>query len=175
MKTNYELSLKLVLEHEGGYTNDPHDPGGPTNWGITIYDARAYWKKDATAGDVKSMPLSVAKDIYRAKYWDAMECDDLPSGVDFVVFDYGVNSGISRSVKVLQNLTGAKADGHIGPLTIVASKTVKATKLIDEICDERMKFLQGLGIWKIYKKGWTRRVTEVRHVAHTMESLRDSS
>lgn len=170
MKSNYDLSLKLVLEHEGGYTNDVHDPGGPTNWGITIYDARAYWKTDATAADVKAMPLSVAKDIYKAKYWDALECDDLPSGVDYAVFDYGVNSGISRSAKVLQRITGANVDGHIGPLTIAAAKTIEVSKLIDELCDERLQFLHHLSTWPIYSKGWSRRVKEVRHTAHVMSS-----
>ena len=79
-------------------------PGGPTNWGITIHDARAYWKEDATAADVRNMPVEVAKDIYRSKYWDAMRCDELPAGVDYAVFDYGVNSGIGRAGKVLRRL-----------------------------------------------------------------------
>src|SRR5258705_5153236 len=98
--SSYDEALRRVIVHEGGYSNHPTDPGGPTNWGITIHDARAYWKTEATAADVRSMPVEVAKDIYRSKYWDAMRCDDLPAGVDYAVFDYGVNSGIGRAVRV---------------------------------------------------------------------------
>ena len=99
--SSYDEALERVLVHEGGYTNHPSDPGGPTNWGITIHDARAHWKKDATAADVRGMPLAVAKEIYRSKYWDVLRCDDLPAGVDYAVFDFGVNSGVGRSAKVL--------------------------------------------------------------------------
>lgn len=165
MKLSFDLALKLVLEHEGGYTNEKTDPGGPTNWGITIYDARAYWKHDATAFDVKSMPLEVAKDIYHAKYWDALECDDLPAGVDYAVFDYGINSGVSRAAKVLQALVGAQTDGHVGPKTIKATSETESLALIKEICDERLEFLKRLHNWPTYKKGWTRRVSEVQHTA----------
>lgn len=168
MKASYDLSLKHVLEYEGGYSNDAGDPGGPTNWGITIYDARAYWKKDATAADVRAMPLEVAKEIYRTKYWEAMDCDDLPAGVDFCVFDYGVNSGISRSVKVLQRLVGAKTDGQMGPLTLAAVGKIAPSGLIDQICDERLSFLQGLRTWSIFGRGWGRRVKEVRAAALTL-------
>src|SRR3954467_3513146 len=110
--SSYDEALRRVLVHEGGYSNHPSDPGGPTNWGITIHDARAYWKKEATAADVRSMPVDVAKDIYRSKYWDAMCCDNLPTGVDYAVFDYGVNSGIARAARVLQRLVGTRPQTH---------------------------------------------------------------
>src|SRR3990167_9280119 len=101
---NYEMALARLLVHEGGYTNHPSDPGGPTNFGITIFDYRKYVKPSATATDVKAMSLSEAKGIYRAKYWDAQRCDALPAGVDYAIFDYGVNSGIGRSGKVLRRV-----------------------------------------------------------------------
>jgi lysozyme family protein len=157
-----------VLVHEGGYSNHPSDPGGPTNWGITIHDARAYWKTEATAADVRSMPVEVAKDIYRSKYWDAMRCDDLPAGVDYAVFDYGVNSGIGRAVRVLQRLAGTNVDGEVGPDTIAATARTAAVKLINQICDERLAFLQGLETWGVFGKGWGRRVREVRVAALAM-------
>src|SRR4051812_39594887 len=119
--SSYDEALRRVLVHEGGYSNHPSDPGGPTNWGITIHDARAYWKKEATAADVRSMPVDVAKDIYRSKYWDAMCCDNLPAGVDYAVFDYRVNSGIARATRVLQRLVDTSVDGEVGPDTIVAT------------------------------------------------------
>src|SRR5215813_11083100 len=102
--SSYDEALARLLVHEGGYTNHPSDPGGPTNWGITLEDARRYWKRDATAADVRAMPVAVAKDIYQSRYWAPLHGDDLPAGVDYAVFDYGVNSGISRAAKVLQRL-----------------------------------------------------------------------
>ena len=173
--SSYDEALRRVLVHEGGYSNHPSDPGGPTNWGITIHDARAYWKTQATAADVRSMPVEVAKDIYRSKYWDAMRCDDLPAGVDYAVFDYGVNSGIGRAVRVLQRLVGTDVDGEVGPNTIAATARMAAVKLINQICDERLAFLQGLETWGVFGKGWGRRVREVRVAALAMvdETPRD--
>lgn len=168
MQRNYDEALKRVLAHEGGYTNHPSDPGGPTNWGITIYDARKYWKSGATAEDVKAMPLSVAKAIYRSKYWDAQNCDDLPDGVDYAVFDYGVNSGIGRSAKVLQRLVGVTVDGKIGQATLAAAAAMSDERLVAMICDERLAFLKRLKTWPVFGKGWGRRVAEVRQVGTAM-------
>jgi len=144
--SSYDEALARLLVHEGGYSNHPSDPGGPTNWGITLRDARAYWKRDATASDVRAMPVAIAKGIYRSKYWAAMRCDDLPAGVDYAVFDYGVNSGVSRAAKVLQRLIGfigGDVDGEIGDKTVAAAAKADPGKLINAICDERLAFLQG--------------------------------
>jgi len=164
-KETYDESLKAVLEWEGGYTNDAADPGGPTNWGITIFDARMYWKADATAADVRQMPLSVAKEIYRDKYWDALRCDEMPPGVDYCVFDYGVNSGISRGAKVLQRLIGVTVDGKVGNETLEALMSVDAKRLIGDMCDERLAFLQNLRTWPVFGNGWGRRVRGVRQIS----------
>ena len=71
----YDEALRRVLTHEGGYSNHPSDPGGPTNFGITLADYRKYVKPDAGAADVRAMKARDAKAIYRAKYWDALHCD----------------------------------------------------------------------------------------------------
>jgi lysozyme family protein len=115
VKQTYHDAIQGVFAHEGGYTNHPADPGGPTNWGITIYDARKYWKPDANASDVKDMPKEVAERIYQAHYAAPLCYDDLPAGVDYTVLDYGINSGIWRSAKALQRCCGAVPDGIIGP------------------------------------------------------------
>ena len=167
--SSYDASLKRLLVHEGGYTNHPSDPGGPTNFGITIYDYKKYVNQDATAADIKAMTLAQAKSIYRAKYWDAQRCDDLPAGVDYAVFDYGVNSGIGRSGKVLRRVlklvdnTSVVSDG-----VILAARRYDAKKLINDICDERLRFLTGLKTWKVFGTGWARRVREVRAAALAM-------
>jgi lysozyme family protein len=154
-----------VFPHEGGYSNDAADPGGPTNWGITIYDARAYWKASATAADVRAMPKSVAEDIYAAHYAKPLRYDDLPAGVDYAVLDYGINSGIARSAKVLQRLVDVGVDGAIGAATLAAVGKRDATALIGAICDERLAFLKSLSTWPVFGVGWGRRVAEVRQLA----------
>ena len=107
MRATYDEAMERgVFPHEGGYTNDPRDPGGATNWGITIADARAYWKPGATAADVRTMPKSVAEDIYARQYAAPLRYDDLPAGVDYSVLDYGINSGVGRASKVLRRLVG---------------------------------------------------------------------
>jgi lysozyme family protein len=109
----YDEALRRLLAHEGGYTNHPSDPGGPTNFGITIYDYRRYVKPNATTADVRAMTVGEAKAIYRKRYWDAQRCDELPAGVDYSAFDYGVNSGIGRSGKVLRRVVGLPDNTHV--------------------------------------------------------------
>lgn len=169
--SNYIASISRVLAHEGGYTNHPSDPGGPTNWGITIHDARRYWKRTATAADVKAMPLSVAREIYRSKYWDAQRCDDLPGGVDYIMFDYGVNSGIGRSGKVLRRVLGMKADTSVVTDQVLAEAALrKPADIVTALCDERLRFLKSLRTWPVFGKGWGRRVAESRRDALEMAS-----
>lgn len=159
----YDEALRRLLAHEGGYTNHPSDPGGPTNFGITIYDYRKYVKPNATAADIRAMRLDEAKAIYRTKYWSAQRCDDLPAGVDDSVFDYGVNSGIGRSGKVLRRVVGLPDDTSVvtdAVLDAVAKRDAKA--IVIAINDERLRFLQGLKTWPVFGAGWGRRVAEVR-------------
>lgn len=150
MKNNYSDCLTRVLKSEGGYTNNPNDSGGPTNFGITLKDYRLYINKSGTATDVKNMTINDAKSIYKSKYWDALGCDSLESGVDYTVFDYGVNSGLGRPRKALQRF-----------------KTLKGIPLIDAINDERVSFLKALEVAqpkdKVFDKGWMTRVSSVRN------------
>jgi lysozyme family protein len=166
--SSYGAALARVLAHEGGYTNHPDDPGGPTNFGITIADYRKYVKPGATAADVKAMTLDEAKAIYRAKYWDALSCDALPAGLDYAVFDYGVNSGIGRAAKVLQRVLNVADDGAIGSVTLAAARRTAPRLLILAICDERLRFLRSLRTWPVFGKGWGRRVADVKETALAM-------
>lgn len=164
--TNFDASLKRVLVHEGGYSNDKDDPGGPTMWGITHIDYDAFRKlRGLDPQDVRKMTIAERDAIYRKKYWTGSRCDDLPSGVDYVVFDGSVNSGVSQSVKWLQRALGVMVDGHIGDHTLLAAKEANHAQLVRSICDQRMRFLQSLRIFKTFGKGWTRRVNDVRGVA----------
>lgn len=144
--SNREAAISKTLTYEGGYTNHPNDPGGPTNWGITIKDAQMYWRPLATAADVRAMPKSVAIDIYRQKYWAKMDCDNRPAGVDFVDFDLGVNSGTGRTAQFRKRLDPLK----LSPVEYVKKQ-----------CGMRSSFLQGLKTWSVFGKGWGRRVADV--------------
>lgn len=161
----YPESIRRLLVSEGGYVDHPSDPGGPTNFGITLADYRRYMKPDATAADVRAMKAEEAKAIYREKYWRAVRCDDLPAGVDYCVFDYAVNSGTGRVPKVLQRVLGIGVSGRMDETTVAAVRKREPRALIQSICDERLRFLQGLKIWPVFGKGWSRRVEEVRRAA----------
>jgi lysozyme family protein len=167
--SSYDEALARLLVHEGGYSNHPSDPGGPTNWGIPIFDYRKYVKPAATAADVRSMPVEVAKKIYRDKYWNAMRCDELPAGVDYCIFDYGVNSGTGRAPKILRRLVGLPQTPAAVTDAVIAAAGARDPKiLIDAICDERLAFLRGLRTWDVFGNGWGRRVREVRAAALAM-------
>jgi lysozyme family protein len=165
----YDEALERLLAHEGGYTNHPSDPGGPTNFGITIHDYRKYIDPAGTAADVRRMSVADAKAIYKSKYWNAMRCDELPAGVDYAVFDYGVNSGIGRAPKVLKRALGLDAsDSNVTPQVIAAARSRNAKAVVDAICNERLRFLQALRTWPVFGTGWGRRVREVRAAATAM-------
>jgi lysozyme family protein len=165
-KLIYELALARLLAHEGGYTNHPSDPGGPMNFGITIFDYRKYVVPGASAEDVRLMKVSEAKGIYRAKYWDSQRCDELEPGVDYAIFDYVVNSGIGRSGKVLRRCLGmADTTSQITPEVVAIANAMPAASLVAMICDERLRFLKSLKTWGVFGKGWGRRVVEVKSFA----------
>jgi len=170
-EANFAESLRRLLAHEGGYSNHPADPGGPTKFGITIGDYRRYIKPDATAADVKAMPVEEAKQIYRARYWNAMRCGELPAGVDYAVFDYAVNSGVARAGKVLRRVLGL-GTGTVAVTSAVVDAAAKtsAQQLVIAICDERLNFLKSLRTWPTFGAGWGRRVSEVRTAAIAMAS-----
>ncbi len=161
--STYDEALRRLLAHEGGYSNHPSDPGGPTNFGITLADYRKYVKPNATAADVRAMSVAEAKAIYRKRYWDAQRCYALPAGVDYSVFDYGVNSGVGRSGKVLRRVVGLPDNTSAVTdevLAAVAKRDAKA--IVIAINDERLRFLKGLRTWPVFGSGWGRRVAEVK-------------
>lgn len=170
---SYEMALTRLLKDEGGYTDHPSDPGGPTNFGITLNDARRYWKGNATADDVRALPQSVARRIYRERYWNALRCDELPAGVDYAVFDYGVNSGIGRAGKVLRRvLKLSDRTSVVSDDVIAAASGRTASDLVNAICAERIAFLKSLKTFLAFGRGWTARVNGVRAAALAMAQSR---
>ena len=174
--SSYDAALARVLAHEGGYGNHPSDPGGPTNFGITLADYRRYVKPDATAADIKAMTRDAATTIYRARYWNALACDDLPAGVDYAVFDYGVNSGVARAAKVLRRKLELPDNAAIA-LVLRAAGAADPAKLIAAICDERMAFLQGVrqGLVPPCRRGARGRVDDGRAAAACAGCLENKS
>lgn len=168
MRANFERSLAAVLKHEGGYVDHPSDPGGATNLGITFATLKAWRKTEITKADVRNLTKEEAAAIYKANYWDRIKGDDLPFGVDYAVFDFAVNSGVSRAAIFLQEIIGAAPDGKIGPDTLKAMAKWSAVKLIEALCSKRMTFLKGLSTWPVFGKGWSSRVNGVLKLAKEM-------
>lgn len=169
MRENLEAALKHVLQHEGGYVNHPKDPGGATNRGVTqrVYDAYRD-RKGQSRRSVRAITADEVADIYKRQYWDAIRGDDLPSGLDYAMFDYAVNSGPRRAAQDLQREVGVAVDGVIGNVSLAAVQKADVYDLIDRLCARRMRFLKGLRHWSTFGKGWTRRVTDVLEIATAM-------
>jgi lysozyme family protein len=168
MDGNFDRALAEVLKHEGGFVNHPDDPGGATNRGITIAVYRKWIDKDGTVNDLKKISTAVVAHIYRKHYWNAVRGDDLPPGVDYAVFDFAVNSGVSRASKFLQAVLKVPQDGKIGPATIAAANDGVPDALINQYCDRRLAFLKALRTWATFGRGWGKRVADVRAVALRM-------
>jgi lysozyme family protein len=166
--STYNSALARLLAHEGGYSNHPADPGGPTKFGITIGDYRRYVKRDATAAAVRAMKLGEAEAIYRIRYWDALRCDEFAAGLVYALFDYAVNSGVTRAVKAMQRLLDLAPDGQISEAVIAKADAQDTCALIARLCDERLAFLKKLKTWPVFGTGWSRRVADVRAVALAM-------
>lgn len=168
MNSNFDLALNLVLKHEGGFVNHPSDPGGMTNLGCT----KAVW--EAWVGhpvDEKTMRNLTPADVsplYRRKYWEKIQGDELPTGIDYACFDTAINSGPGRAAKLLQSCAGVVADGAIGPKTLAAVKAANPQLLIRDYCAARLAFLKELPTWKVFGRGWERRVIEVEQAALKM-------
>ena len=166
---NFPNALALVLEHEGGFSNHPRDPGGATMRGVTqaVYDA---YRKVRGRGpqSVRFITEAELEAIYKFQYWDKVQGDHLPTGLDYAVFDFAVNSGVSRASKYLQAVVGVKQDGVIGARTLAAIDDPK--RVINALCDRRMSFLRNLGTFATFGRGWTSRVQGVRRHALEMAS-----
>lgn len=170
MKANQVNLTNLLLKHEGGYSNHPNDKGGPTNLGITIEVFRKYIKPSGTIEDLKRLTRAQAIEVYDKRYWDALSCDDLPSGLDYAIYDYGVNSGVGRPPRVLAAVMGLPTGTPMKTL-IVSARQIGTARLIDAICDERLRFMKSIRggeDWKHFGKGWSRRVADVRRIAHSL-------
>ena len=168
MKDNFVKSLHHVLKSEGGFIDNPDDPGGVTNKGIT---ARTYENFLGGPVDVQMMrdiPDNHVEEIYKDMYWEVVRADDLPAGVDLCVFDFGVNAGPVRSAKMLQSCVDATEDGVIGPKTLARVSEQDTEELIKLFSVKREEYYKSLRHFETFGRGWLRRNEDVRDTAIDM-------
>ena len=151
---DFDTAFTTLLGHEGKYTNDPRDPGGETMWGITLAVAR----ENGYAGPMRDMSTDVAKTIYRRKYWNVCQCDQLPELLRYVVFDAAVNSGTTQAAKWLQQVLGVQDDGIIGYVTLNIASHADVNVTYRKMLGKRLRFMTDLKTWDAFGKGWARRV-----------------
>ena len=149
MKGSFEFAFAKVVSVEGGYVDDPKDPGGATKFGIS---QRSY--PDV---DIKNLTLDQAKAIYRADYWDAVSGDELPDPLSHLVFDAAVNQGVSPAQKMMQEALGVKVDGEIGKITLAAAKNSTNKECAKFMTLRAMRYIDTKN-FDIYGKGWFNRL-----------------
>jgi lysozyme family protein len=154
---NFDAAFDLLLKHEGGYSDHAADPGGKTRFGITEAVAREVGYR----GDMRELPLDLAKRIYKDRYWDTVKAEQLPPAVRYVVFDAAVNSGPGQAVKWLQRALGVADDGVIGPRTLAAANAANPDALKMRMLGQRLRFMAGLTNWPAFSRGWAIRIASL--------------
>ena len=170
-KKNFDKCFDMLLKHEGGFVNHPEDPGGATNLGVTKRVMQQFLGRAVSMGEMKALTPEDVKPVYKGLYANKVRFDDLPSGLDWAVLDWAVNSGTGRAAKALQKLVWAKQDGAIGPKTLQAIINHDPAELIDKLHDTRQKFYENLSHFKTFGRGWTRRNQETKEQAQKMLRL----
>ncbi|OTG87682.1 hypothetical protein B9T31_04075 [Acinetobacter sp. ANC 4558] len=154
MSLSFEEVFERLIGHEGGYVNHPKDPGGETNWGITLGTARA----NGYLGSMRSMSRNQAKEIYRSAYWDRAKCSQYDAAIGYQMFDAAVNHGIGNAIRMLQRAVSVADDGKIGSLTLNAIKAKTVDDVLVLFNAERLEFYTKLNTFPTFGRGWTRRV-----------------
>lgn len=150
---NFEQAFEKLVGHEGGYVNNPRDPGGETKYGVS--------KRSYPGEDIKGMTLERAREIYRRDYWGPAGCDAVPDGIKFDLFDMAVNSGIKPAVRTLQRAAGikeAEVDGVLGPRTLAAVQAQLTVRLSARFNGARLAFMTDLTVWPAFSRGWAKRI-----------------
>jgi len=166
MQNNFKKCLEFVLKSEGGWVNNPKDPGGETNLGVT----KKVWE-EWVGHEVKTMKDLTPEDVapmYQAKYWMACYANQLPVGIDYMAFDAAVNMGPGRAVKLLQECLGCVPDGTIGPRTMQLIDQKKPEDIVDLYSKRKTSFYESLATFATFGKGWLKRVEDVKFNALKM-------
>ena len=153
----FEVAFEKLLKHEGGYSDHAADPGGKTRYGITEAVAREVGYR----GDMRDLPLDLAKRIYKDKYWDAVQAEQLPADVRYPLFDAAVNSGVPQASKWLQRACGVRDDGVVGEKTIRAANSLHPEGLKRKMLAQRLRFMASLSNWPAFGRGWANRIADL--------------
>jgi lysozyme family protein len=164
----FQACLPIVLQSEGGFVNDPQDPGGATNLGITLATLSNWLGRPATIAQVQALTAADVAPIYETRYYNASHAGDCPAGVDLMVFDAAVNQGVGRAVKSLQRSAGVTADGAFGPNTKAAIAAMAPDALINAIAADRDAYYRTLPTFPRFGKGWLARVARTTTAALAM-------
>jgi lysozyme family protein len=149
---NFDQAFEHVIGNEGGYVNDPRDPGGETKYGIS--------KRSYPGEDIAGLTLARAKELYRRDFWGPAGCEQWPEAVRFDVFDMAVNAGVKASIKMLQRCVGADDDGVIGRQTIAAVQNfdTQPEVLARKFTAQRIRHYTSLKTWPVFGAGWMNRI-----------------
>lgn len=173
LNTYKAFTDRMISKYEGGYGWDKADTGGPTKYGITCFDLAEHMGQKMTsmatwAPIVKAMTLETAEAIYAKKYAGGLRYNDLPAGPDVEMYDYGVNSGISRPIRVVRSILGQPAGTRMDQPLVDAIRKADPVKLINAISAERLAFMhaiRGGSAWATFGGGWGARVADLRSYA----------
>jgi lysozyme family protein len=168
MQSNWANAFKMMLASEGGYVNHPSDPGGMTNLGVTKRVWEEWVGRESNEKEMRSLTSEMVEPLYKRKFWDACKCDELPSGIDYLVFDFAVNAGVGRSAKILQTAVGVTPDGGIGPITVAAVNAIPEAELVEKFSQAKEDFYRSLNTFETFGKGWLNRVAAVKVKANSM-------
>ena len=176
MKENWKQAFKQMLASEGGFTDDERDKGnklpdgrkGSTMLGVTQFNWENHIGHQVTHDQMRKLTADDVEPLYKKKYWDAVRADELPSGIDYLVFDMGVNAGPGRSIKLLQTAVGVTPDGGLGPISMAAVLAADPVELIEKFSAEKEAFYRGLDNFDVYGEGWLNRVAAVKIKATSM-------
>jgi lysozyme family protein len=156
---DFDQAFDRLIGNEGGYSNDAHDPGGQTRYGITIREARAH----RYTGDMRALPIDFAKKIYKEDYWDII--GDAHPAIKFQAFDFGVNAGVQTSIRKLQAAIGVADDGHWGPVSQAKLASMDVNDVLMRFAAQRLNYYTSLSTWPNFGKGWTRRIANDLNLA----------
>jgi len=167
--TSFPACLTFTLREEGGFVDDPRDPGGATNMGITLATLRL-WRGDPGLGAdaLRALTREAAAGIYGARYWNRLRCDGLPAGVNLMVFDFGVNAGTGRAALQLQEAVGTAADGFIGAVTLGFAGREDPAALVECLAARQEAHYRALPGFATFGRGWLARTARRRDAALAM-------
>jgi lysozyme family protein len=168
MVSNWDNSFKLMLKSEGGFVNHPSDPGGMTNLGVTKATWENWVGRESDEAEMRGLTPEKVEPLYKKKYWDAVRGDELPMGLDYLMFDFAVNAGAGRAIKTLQTAVGVTPDGGFGPMTMAAVQAVEPNELIERFSQAKEDFYRSLTTFATFGKGWLNRVADVKVKASAM-------